>query len=335
MTGTSYATEPQSARATPPSVSHYKSRDRATADTHQQDTSGHDSSIPNTAYCTPSPQAPVFSTQPLPREAPRQDVPSVNVFESPGPTGTSASPRTTIERPLNIPMPPITMSDQRYIDSQRPPARYYAGPRFTHLPSGQLERIDLEPRTGRDRTRRSSDQAAPSRPIRRNAHKRNATEITTVLAPALPVESPAYKDLDSLSVLPLFPESTDRIPVPSQLAEALMVWTTNSLTDARTARAPTSFLTSNSNSSSSAHFFFPLRTSKYMPNLRPDASGSYPAPGSTAGGSTRLSWRSGDQAVGAAQSDVMVDRRGGELKKPKLDISCHECTIRDYKVSST
>jgi hypothetical protein len=102
MTGTSYATEPQSARATPPSVSHYKSRDRATADTHQQDTSGHDSSIPNTAYCTPSPQAPVFSTQPLPREAPRQDVPSVNVFESPGPTGTSASPRTTINA-ISIP----------------------------------------------------------------------------------------------------------------------------------------------------------------------------------------------------------------------------------------
>lgn len=121
------------------------------------------------------PMSPIFGTQ---ESAPRQDgAPLLDTI--PAPTFT---------------MPPVSMSDPRYIESQRSPASYYSG--NAHV-------------------RRSTEQMAPNNTSRRRGHKRNATEMIGLLESPLRVGSTSVKASTLPRSRPLFAMPTDYVPSSS------------------------------------------------------------------------------------------------------------------------
>jgi hypothetical protein len=95
--------------------------------------------------------------------------------------------------PVKFDLRPISMSDPRYIESQRSPASYYAGS---------------------PRTEKSTKQATFASQSRTHGHKRNATEMATSLGSPLLVESPV-EALRSLGQRPLLATSADSLPSTS------------------------------------------------------------------------------------------------------------------------
>jgi hypothetical protein len=95
--------------------------------------------------------------------------------------------------PVNFDLRPTSISDPRYIESQRSPASYYAGRPGTEKPTKQV---------------------AFASQSRTHGHKRNATEMATSLGSPLLVESPV-EALRSSGQLPLFPTPADSLPSTS------------------------------------------------------------------------------------------------------------------------